>query len=140
MHFIKELNQKLPFVFEYESDFDQNGLIYWIGSNGRTNSNVWLNPHSHNCLAKVSLSDAKSLSAGKVEDFIGRAAVNCHTNDDKRAWIVIDLGVFIIPTHYTLRYSKGFNKSAPRNWAFLMVIQYLKKKKFKFTQALNHRF
>jgi hypothetical protein len=120
LYFVKALNENLPFTFEYESDFDQNGLIYWIGSNGRNKHDAWMNPHSHNFLAKISLSDAKSLSAGKIEDFIGRTAVNCHTNDDKRAWVVIDLGVFIIPTFYTLRYSKGFNKSAPRNWAFLM--------------------
>ena len=112
---------KLPFTLDYESDFDENGLIYWIGSNGRQkHDGGWVNPHSHNFLAKVSLSDAKSLSAGKIEDFEGRTAVNCHTNDDKRAWVVIDLGVHIVPTFYTLRTSKGFNKSAPRNWAFLM--------------------
>ena len=60
------------------------------------------------------------MAAGQVDDLVGRIATNCHTTDDKRCWIVIDLGVFVVPSHYTLRYSKGFSKSAPRNWSLLM--------------------
>lgn len=119
LNFVRAIKNQLPFEFKYESDFDDNGLIYWIGSNGKSRQE-WCNPHSHNNLVKISISDGKSLYSGKIEDLIGRTASNCHTTDDKRAWFVIDLGVNIIPTHYTLRHSKGFSKSAPYNWAFLM--------------------
>lgn len=44
--------------------------------------------------------------------------MNCHTNDDKRAWFSIDLGVSIIPSAYTLRHARGYGKSALRNWLF----------------------
>ena len=57
---------------------------------------------------------------GCVEALVGRLATTCQTVDEKRTWIVIDLGVLIVPTFYSLRYSKSFSKSAPRNWVFLM--------------------
>jgi len=117
---IMQANNNTPIKLEYKNNFDENGLIYWIGTNGKSRSE-WINPSSHNNLVKISLSDGqRSMAAGQVEDIIGRVATNCHTTDDKRCWIVIDLGVFLIPSHYTLRYSKGFSKSAPRNWSLLM--------------------
>ena len=63
-------------------------------------------------------SEGKTLPYGKPEDILSRdsAALNCHTNDDKRAWFAIDLGVWIIPTCYTLRHARGYGRSALRNW------------------------
>ncbi|RMZ98177.1 E3 ubiquitin- ligase HECTD1 [Brachionus plicatilis] len=43
--FLSSLSHQLPIRFEYESAFDQNGLLYWIGSNERTQD--WINPCSH---------------------------------------------------------------------------------------------
>lgn len=59
---------------------------------------------------------------GRVEDILSRdlSALNCHTNDDKGAWFSIDLGVYIIPTAYTLRHARGYGRSALRNWHFQM--------------------
>lgn len=35
-HFVKVARElKAPLVFRRVSDFDQNGIFYWIGSNGR---------------------------------------------------------------------------------------------------------
>jgi E3 ubiquitin-protein ligase HECTD1 len=117
---LRYLNDQLPYEFKYESDFDENGFIYFCGSNGKTRPD-WSNPHASNFLIKTSLAnDIRSLSAGKVEDLCARTVTNCQTVDDKRAWFVIDLGCTIVPTHYTLRHSRAFSKSAPRNWAFLM--------------------
>ena len=118
LSFVRQLEAN-PVEFTYESDFDENGLLYWIGTNGGTASD-WLNPSAHCDLVKISTSDNRKMAVGQVDDLVGRTAVNCHTNDDKRGWLVIDLGVFIVPSHYSLRYSKGFSKSAPRNWCFLM--------------------
>jgi E3 ubiquitin-protein ligase HECTD1 len=108
---------------KYEKDFDENGLLYWIGTNGKTRQE-WMNPvvATNNSLLRLSISESsrQQMSSGKLEDVIGRTAVACHTGgEDKRVWIVLDLGLYIIPTHYTLRYSKGFSKTAPRNWALL---------------------
>lgn len=81
----------------------------------------WLNPSTHNSLIKLSLADsARQLASGRSDDLLSRTALNCHTpGEDKRVWFCLDLGVHLIPSHYTLRYSKGFAKTAPRNWALL---------------------
>ncbi|CAF0905235.1 unnamed protein product [Brachionus calyciflorus] len=119
LYFLTSLDAQLPVEFNYEKDFDDNGILYWIGTNGKTSD--WLNAFNHSNLIKMSYSDSmKQLSSGKHEDLIGRMASNCHTSgSEKRIWFVIDFGMFIIPSHYTLRYSNGFQKTAPRNWALL---------------------
>lgn len=113
--------------FKYESEFDENGLIYWIGTNGKTRSSAdWINPHSHNNLVRMSCSEStRQFQSGRLDDVIGRQAISCHTSgDEKRIWIAMDLGMCLIPTHYTLRYSKpminvNHSRTAPRNWAIL---------------------
>jgi len=100
----------------HQKDFDENGLIYWIGTNGKT-ANEWVNPASVG-LVVVTCSEGKSLPYGRLEDILSRdtSALNCHTNDDRKAWFAIDLGVWIIPTCYTLRHARGYGRSALRNW------------------------
>ena len=121
---LKQLKEQIDknnngFKFTYESDFDKNGLLYWIGTNG-FNAEEWTNPSTCS-LIEINTIDGKNIATGKLEDIVNHDTVaNCHTSDDNFAWIVLDLGVFIIPSHYTLRHSKGFNQSAPRNWSFMM--------------------
>ena len=33
--FVKKLNQTPNITFKHTKDFDQNGLFYWIGTNGK---------------------------------------------------------------------------------------------------------
>ncbi|XP_014233753.1 E3 ubiquitin-protein ligase HECTD1 isoform X8 [Trichogramma pretiosum] len=114
--FVKKLKEGKKFTFKYQHDFDQNGLIYWIGTNANTCSE-WVNPGQYG-LVVVTSSDGRNLPYGHLEDILSRdpSAMNCHTNDDKRAWFSIDLGVWIVPNSYTLRHARGYGKSALRNW------------------------
>ena len=107
-----------PINFSFESDFDENGLFYWIGTNGKT-CNDWINPASVG-LVTVTCSEGKAMPYGRLEDVLSRekSALNCHTNDDKKAWFTIDLGINFIPTAYTLRHARGYGNSALRNWSF----------------------
>ena len=120
LKFLKEeIEKNHEFKFVYESDFDKNGLIYWIGTNG-FQADEWTNPSTSN-LIEINTIDGKNVATGKLDDILNHDTVaNCHTSDDSFAWIVLDLGVFITPTHYSIRHSKGFNQSAPRNWSFMM--------------------
>ena len=141
MAFVTQLRQQLadaPFVyFPYETDFDTNGLLYYVGTNGRTQRD-WLNPAQHASLLRLSVAESSrtQLAAGKLEDLCGRVAAAVHTqSDDKRVWFALDLGISLVPTHYTLRYSKpaslvatfgsmatsgnSSGRTAPRNWAIL---------------------
>lgn len=99
--FLKKLRED-ELMFKQQHDFDENGLIYFIGSNGKTTE--WVNPGQYG-LVNVSSSEGKHLPYGRLEDILSRdcVSVNCHTKDNKKAWFAIDLGVYIIPTAYTLR-------------------------------------
>jgi len=114
-NFIKKL-EETPVSFNYQSDFDTEGLMYWIGTNGRTVPD-WVNPAQYG-LVVVTSSEGRNLPYGKLEDILSRDsnALNCHTNDDRRAWFAIDLGVWIHPKAYTLRHARGYGRSAVRSW------------------------
>lgn len=65
-------------------------------------------------------SDGRQLPYGRAEDALSRSPepLNVHTNDDRRAFIAVDLGLSIIPSAYTLRHARGYGRSALRNWLF----------------------
>ncbi|XP_051170118.1 E3 ubiquitin-protein ligase HECTD1 isoform X4 [Leptopilina boulardi] len=116
--FVKKLKDGNRLTFKYQHDFDENGVLYWIGTNSKS-STEWVNPGQYG-LVVVTSSDGRNLPYGHLEDILSRdpAALNCHTNDDKRSWFSIDLGVWIIPNSYTLRHARGYGRSALRNWLF----------------------
>ncbi|XP_060532522.1 E3 ubiquitin-protein ligase Ufd4 isoform X2 [Cylas formicarius] len=116
--FLKKLRDSKYQTFRHNYDFDENGVIYFIGTNGKT-SGEWVNPAQYGVVT-VTSSDGRNLPYGRVEDILSRdsSALNCHTNDDKRSWFSIDLGLFIIPSAYTLRHARGYGRSALRNWYF----------------------
>jgi E3 ubiquitin-protein ligase HECTD1 len=70
----------------------------------------------------VTCSEGKQLPYGKLEDILSRdsVSINCHTKDNKKAWFSIDLGLYLIPSGYTLRHARGYGRSALRNWMFQM--------------------
>lgn len=118
-NFLKILKENKGMTFKHKSDFDENGIIYFIGSNGKTSE--WINPNQYG-LVTVTCSEGRQLPYGKLDDILSRdsVSVNCHTKDNKRAWFSIDLGMNVIPTAYSLRHSRGYGRSALRNWLFQM--------------------
>lgn len=116
--FVRKLKEGQKLTFRHQHDFDENGIIYWIGTNGKT-SPEWVNPGQYG-LVMVTSSDGRNLPYGRLEDILSRdsSALNCHTNDDKRAWFAIDLGLWVLPSSYTLRHARGYGRSALRNWLF----------------------
>jgi hypothetical protein len=107
-----------PAAFVHQRDFDENGIFYWIGTNGRTHRE-WVNP-SRASLVLASSVDGRQLPFGTLDDIFSResSALNCHTNDKSDGWVAVDTGLMIIPTAYTLRHSKGYSRSALRHWRF----------------------
>ncbi|XP_034255114.1 E3 ubiquitin-protein ligase HECTD1 isoform X1 [Thrips palmi] len=116
--FVRRLKETSKISFQHAYDFDENGVIYWVGTNGKTCSE-WVNPGQYG-LVTVTSSDGRNLPYGRLEDILSRepSALNCHTNDDKRAWFSIDLGLWVLPNCYTLRHARGYGRSALRNWLF----------------------
>jgi hypothetical protein len=72
--------------FRYQSDFDQNGLLFYLATQGC--SEKWQNPHLTGQVRVF----ASSLSFGKLEDFVGRTGNSLRTGKDQPAFIGIDLG------------------------------------------------
>lgn len=67
----------------------------------------WVNPAAYG-LVVVTSSEGRNLPYGRLEDILSRdsSALNCHTNDDKNAWFAVDLGMWVIPSAYTLRHAR----------------------------------
>uniref|UniRef100_A0A8C4QC48 E3 ubiquitin-protein ligase n=1 Tax=Eptatretus burgeri TaxID=7764 RepID=A0A8C4QC48_EPTBU len=116
--FVRKVRDGQTFVFHHQHDFDDNGIIYWTGTNAKA-AYEWINPAAYG-LVVVSSSEGRNLPYGRLEDILSRdnSALNCHTNDDRNAWFAIDLGLFVIPEAYTLRHARGYGRSALRNWLF----------------------
>ncbi|XP_026315369.1 E3 ubiquitin-protein ligase Ufd4 isoform X2 [Hyposmocoma kahamanoa] len=118
-HFVQKIKAEAPITFTYDHDFDECGILYFIGSNGGTCE--WVNPGAHG-LVSVWSSDGRQLPYGRAEDALSRSPepLNVHTNDDRRAFIALDLGLLVVPSAYTLRHARGYGRSALRNWLFQM--------------------
>ena len=80
----------------------------------------WVNP-AFKGLVVVSCSEGRILPYGNLDDILSRdeSPKNCHTKDDRNSWFVVDMGLWVWPTAYTLRHSRGYGtRSAMRNWEF----------------------
>ena len=90
-------------LYTYKSDFDQNGILYAIGSN--FGKREWRNP------ALMGLVEIRTAARmGRVskpkEHVIGReGGIDCYINGVENNWFLINFkNRKIRPTHYTLRY------------------------------------
>ena len=69
----------------------------------------------------VSSSEGRILPYGNLHDIVSRDdnPRNCHTKDDRNSWFAVDLGLWVWPTSYTLRHSRGYgSRAALRHWLF----------------------
>ena len=114
-HFLKAINSAPePMKFDYERDFDRNGIVYWIGTNAH--SSEWVNPAEFG-IVSISCSDGKKIPYGKMYQILSRdQTLNVHSSDDRHAWFAIDFGLEFLPSAYTLRHARGYGKSALRHW------------------------
>uniref|UniRef100_A0A7E4W8K1 E3 ubiquitin-protein ligase n=1 Tax=Panagrellus redivivus TaxID=6233 RepID=A0A7E4W8K1_PANRE len=108
--------KKKELVFEYTHNFDKNGIVYYLGTNGHT-EDKWINPITCGLVTAVA-GDSKVLPFDPVDEIFSRdeTPANCHTFDKQNAKFVFDLGVYVHPTVYTLRHSEGYDNSALRTW------------------------
>lgn len=100
-------------VFEYSFDFDENGVLYHIGTKGGTAR--WRNP---SLVENGVIVTTSSTDKGDSITIVGRKAVECWTNDVPSSWFSIDLGVdrSLLITYYTLRHGGNSKQDCLRNW------------------------
>ena len=101
-----------PSEFAFEYNFDENGVLYYLGSLGKRRN--WQNPHA---LGQVRAFASSLGNNCNVDSFVGRSVTNCRTEDEPFSFFGVDLGTErrLVPTHYTLR-----NRNSPthvvKNW------------------------
>jgi len=99
--------------FNYVSDFDENGLLYWIGTSGKTKE--YSNPAFD---GKVEVSRSSNDPSGKddVRHAAGRDTRRCLTNNRPGQWFMFDLKDYsIAPSYYSIQNWETGSHTL-RNW------------------------
>lgn len=107
---IDSVGKKLRF----QKKFDQNGLMYFIGSKGNTTG--YNNPAD---LSEVKVSASSGQGGGTLSMVVSNEAVNGYlTNNVANSWIMVDIGEHRRMTvdHYCLRHGLGYDGFVFRNW------------------------
>jgi hypothetical protein len=103
--------------FVYSSDFDEQGLIYWIGTNG--GKDAWKNPAEDGRLS-LELSHEKMFSAEmKKHDVLARKpSHSLYWGGSVPQWFMVDLGpnYRLMADNYTLRHGYQHSNSYLQNW------------------------
>ena len=106
----------LVLQFQFESNFDTNGVLYHIGTAG--GARRYQNPHT---AGDVVVSWSR-VAGGSVDHFVHHrhaSPVNSFTTNSANCWMQVDLGPdrSLRPTHYCLRNDlNGSSGHAIRNW------------------------
>eukprot|EP01083_Nonionella_stella_P046664 124921_1 len=102
-------------AFRFERDFDENGIIYYLGTDGRRAA--WKNPVD---LGAVSV-DTSGLMADSepAKACVGRACVRCVTTASGEAFFAVKFrNHFVRPTHYSVKHYSSWDTETLRNWNF----------------------
>ena len=106
------MRSKAGGVFEYASDFDTNGVLYWLGTDGGTTA--YTNPHTS---GKITVTPS-SIGVGTAAGFIEHARVGDRVNrtdNTAGSFVAVRLPVPLVVTRYTLR-NDGNATYALRRW------------------------
>jgi len=102
-------------VFVYHYDFDENGIIHWLGTAKGTRR--WQNPHNSRQMRVIWSSNAAD--SEPPEHAVGKTTVRCVSEAKPGQWCCFDLlDHRVCPTHYTIRHYSSFDTECLRNWQF----------------------
>lgn len=89
----------------FESSFDENGILYYLGTDGR--KRPYVNPHNRHVLA--ARSSGWPQWTPSPEDFVGRGVKDSSTDHVANSWMSVDLGSTksLQVNHYCLRHGDG---------------------------------
>jgi E3 ubiquitin-protein ligase HECTD1 len=101
-------------TFVYQSDFDENGLLFWIGTQGKTK--CYANPHTAGSVVVT----PSSVDVGGAAGFIGhranRGAGANFTRNDQGSTVSVQVPAGFIVTRYTLRHGSNSGSNFLRHW------------------------
>ncbi|KAJ3451146.1 hypothetical protein M0813_27968 [Anaeramoeba flamelloides] len=100
--------------YDYEEDFDKNGIIYSIGT--QKNKKTFKNP-SKKQKTKFTI-HASSIERGDPLDVTGRKELEFWTKDVPASWVLFDFGPnrLILPNNYTIMHGGNYKADLLRNW------------------------
>ena len=100
-------------TWEYESDFDQNGVLNWLGTNGRTTG--YTNPCSS---GKVIVTPSSVEGGSTPQGFIEHTSTGSKSYTTNRAGssVVVQLPVPVVVNRYTLRHGLNATNQILRSW------------------------
>jgi len=97
---------------KFERDFDENGLFYYIATNGKNAD--WENPATS---GKVLVTSSASFDWGSASNLLAKKLYNTWTASQPGVWVSFSLrGVTILPNHYSLRHGYVSDGANLRNW------------------------
>jgi len=107
--------------FKYQSDFDTNGLLYWIGCD-EGKSTVWTNPATQDKTApKIKLTTSHKMynSTMKIENTISRTPAVTYFGGSTPQWLRLDMMKYRIKlTYFTLRHGYNYPNSYMQDFVF----------------------
>lgn len=105
----------------YKSDFDENGLMYYLGSNRLTT--LYRNPHESGDVTAM----MSSVFKGEVANIVARTTERGpnYTENAADSWVGVDIGEgrFLIPSAYTLRHGGASASNCLRNWKLQVKVE-----------------
>lgn len=100
--------------FSHTFDFDDKGVLYWLGSSGKTS--FYRNPHTSGRI-KASMSSCYS---GDPFNIVARSSEHCpnYTCNRAESWVEIDFGPqrLMLVDRYTIRHGSSTTGNALRSW------------------------
>jgi len=115
--------------FRHESDFDTNGLIYYLGT--QRNTQEWVNPakdcrrspDGNSITGSLLIPIVSAVASGNPKVVCERGGAGGYTTPVPNSFLGVDLGVstnvLLSPSHYTFSTrSHGGTPRAIRNWEF----------------------
>jgi hypothetical protein len=111
----REESETKGMEFIYTSDFDNKGIMYYLGTNGYTES--WINPHDRNVI-KVTASSLQNDSE-PAQAIVGLSTVRCVTAaKPNQSFKITFLEHTVCPSHYSLKHYSSWDTEALRSWKF----------------------
>eukprot|EP00118_Oscarella_pearsei_P000810 m.5859 g.5859 ORF g.5859 m.5859 type:complete len:201 (+) comp14307_c0_seq1:270-872(+) len=104
-------------TFAYSKDFDKNGIVYYLGKNGRP---AFQNPAETLQLMVTQSEQGDGEGIGCLEDVTGRKNAVFRTRNGPKSWMCFDFGIerAVAPKYYTLRHGGGDKSFALLHWRF----------------------
>lgn len=109
----KHFKQRKNRIFVYQTDFDKNGILYFLGTN--FGKEPYQNPHIRGLVVVTATAAPET---GKVEETISHDPAKCNLVAKPNTHVLIDFKEHkIMATKYTLRHTLTRDTEALRNWS-----------------------